>query len=218
MNTFLKTIILGILVFGFIWLNSRMHNENKKHKQNDITNIDSMSNNFSNLGFILNPNYAKKHDIDSNIVNYKFSVCKNYIDKYKNVAINEMKSSGIPASISLSLGLIQSNAGQSELARNNNNHFGIKCLRNKCKTGHCTNTLKELHKVFFINYEKPNDSYQAHTYFLKKKRYEKLFNLKTNDYKKWSGGLYKAGYTTDPHYEHKINMIIEKYNLIQLDY
>ena len=137
-----------------------------------------------------------------------------YIERYKNVAIAHQKQYGIPASITLAQGLLESNAGQSRLAKEANNHFGIKCGGTwKGKTfKHEAETGKEC----FRKYKTVEDSYRDHSLFLKRKRYELLFTYKISDYKKWAKGLYKCGYATDPKYAEKLIGIIERYELNEL--
>lgn len=140
-----------------------------------------------------------------------------YVRRFAKVAQVEMKRYGIPASITLAQGLIESNDGHSKLATQNNNHFGIKCFARNCKKGHCTNHTDDSHKDFFVNYNSAWESYRAHSLFLQKKRYKKLFDLDIKDYKGWAHGLKKAGYATDPRYAHKLIQVIEALELYRLD-
>jgi len=149
-----------------------------------------------------------------------------YINKYKNIAIKEMERTGIPASIKLAQGLLESGAGESTLAKKANNHFGIKC--------HSTWTGKtyyledddfdnngNLIKSCFRVYKNANSSYIAHSEFLrdpkKRYRYGFLFNLDPTDYEAWAKGLKKAGYATSPTYAEKLIRIIETYELYRYD-
>lgn len=141
-----------------------------------------------------------------------------YVKKYKNLARQEMKTHGIPASITLAQGLLESNAGESRLAVNNHNHFGLKCFSRKCKKGHCTNFTDDSHKDFFKKFNDPVESYKAHSYLLKTgSRYNSLFKLKKTDYKGWARGLRKAGYATDPKYDKKLISLIERLKLHKYD-
>lgn len=140
-----------------------------------------------------------------------------YIEQYSPIAIKERKQHGIPASITLAQGLLESQAGESALAIKTNNHFGIKCFLTACPKGHCTNHPDDTHKDFFVRYESPEESYRAHSNFLKKDRYLPLYKLPVNDYRGWANGLARAGYATDPQYGQKLINIIEKYQLYQLD-
>ena len=138
-----------------------------------------------------------------------------YIEQYAPLAVNEQKEHGIPASITLAQGLLESGAGNSELARNSNNHFGIKCGGDwrGAKVYHDDDRRGEC----FRKYKKVSESYHDHSLFLKRTRYQSLFSLKPTDYKGWAHGLKKAGYATDPKYAYKLIDIIEKYNLDRFD-
>jgi len=143
---------------------------------------------------------------------------QHYIETYAPIARAEMKTHGIPASITLAQGLLESVAGTSKLATQTNNHFGIKCFKRTCKRGHCHNFEDDHHKDFFRNYDDPAESYHAHSHFLVHgKRYKSLFKLSPKDYKGWARGLRKAGYATDKKYEYKLISLIERYKLEQYD-
>ncbi|MGK0388800.1 MAG: flagellum-specific peptidoglycan hydrolase FlgJ [Maribacter sp.] len=179
--------------------------------------IPQPANTFSNLGFVLNPNYAKVHKVSKRVVNLHTGKCKDYIDQYASIAQKEMKKFGIPASIKLAQGLLESNAGESKLAKHNNNHFGIKCFSKKCKKGHCSNFTDHSHKDFFKKYDSPKLSYRAHSEFLQKDRYKYLKKLGTDDYQSWAYGLKEAGYATDKRYAGKLIRIIEALDLYEYD-
>jgi len=141
-----------------------------------------------------------------------------YFRAYAPIAQAEMKEHGIPASITLAQGLLESGVGASRLASATNNHFGIKCFEKSCKPGHCVNFDDDHHKDFFRAYGSPLDSYRDHSRFLVgKKRYAKLFKLAPTDYKGWAHGLRAAGYATDPSYGSKLIRIIERYELDTYD-
>lgn len=140
-----------------------------------------------------------------------------YVRKYHELARHEMDKNGIPVSITLAQGLLESNIGESRLARENNNHFGIKCFSKSCRKGHCTNFNDDHHKDFFRKFDTVEESYAAHSKVLEKDRYRSLFRLKTTDYKGWARGLRKAGYATDPRYADKLIRIIENLELYQYD-
>jgi flagellum-specific peptidoglycan hydrolase FlgJ len=141
---------------------------------------------------------------------------EDYIKRFKDMAISEMKKYGVPASITLAQGLVESRAGNSRLAVQNNNHFGIKCFSKKCAKGHCTNHFDDNHKDFFRKYKSTWESFRAHSSLLQKDRYKKLKSYK-KDYKKWAKGLKEAGYATDKKYDQKIIKTIKKYKLYQYD-
>lgn len=178
---------------------------------------DNIANNFGNVGFILNPSYAKKNKIPDAVVEEKLQICKAYVDKFSPVAISEMEKYGIPASITLAQGLLESDAGASRLAQQANNHFGVKCFSNSCKPGHCKNFTDDTHKDFFRTYDSPWESYRAHSLFLQRKRYKHLKDLGKSDYERWAKGLSKAGYATDKKYAPKLIRLIESLGLSQYD-
>lgn len=138
-----------------------------------------------------------------------------YIDQYKDLAIEQMKKYRIPASITLAQGLFESGAGKSELARRGNNHFGIKCHG---WTGATTYHDDDERNECFRAYKNVYESYEDHSKFLAGgKRYSNLFRLKTTDYKGWAQGLKSAGYATNPQYANKLIDIIQLYKLYQYD-
>lgn len=147
-----------------------------------------------------------------------------YIQKYKTIAISEMQRTGIPASIKIAQGILESNSGRSTLAKQSNNHFGIKCGNDwdgKQVYRHDDDYENGLLvRSCFRAYEDPYDSYIAHSDFLSNpnsQRYGFLFNLDQSDYKAWAYGLKESGYATDANYPHKLINIIEKYQLSNLD-
>ena len=138
----------------------------------------------------------------------------NYIKKYHPLAQQQQKMHGIPASITLAQGLLESQCGESRLAKVGNNHFGIKC------NGWTGDTiLKDDDKIndCFRRYARAEDSVSDHSAFLKRKRYAPLFNLKKDDYAAWARTLKKCGYATDPAYPDKLIRLIETYQLYKYD-
>lgn len=138
-----------------------------------------------------------------------------YIDQYKDLAIEQMLKYNIPASITLSQGLLESGAGRSWLTKSSNNHFGIKChgwtgrrvFHDDDERGEC-----------FRAYDNPRQSFEDHSRFLAtQSRYARLFNYSRTDYKSWARGLKHCGYATNPQYASKLIQIIELYNLNQYD-
>ncbi len=138
-----------------------------------------------------------------------------YIEIYKDLAISEMKRSGIPASITLAQGMLESANGNSRLATQANNHFGIKCHDwEGDRIYHDDNAAGEC----FRNYKSAKESYLDHTDFLMtRSRYGFLFNYKSTDYKNWAKGLREAGYATNPNYPQLLINLIERYDLHQYD-
>lgn len=173
-------------------------------------------------------NNSTKHHIAKRIAAFLYIniiICANvfaqnltreqYIEKYKDLAIRQMNQYGIPASIILAQGCLESGNGNSRLAVKANNHFGIKChnwtgkriYHNDDKRGEC-----------FRKYNSPDDSFKDHSEFLKNgKRYRSLFDLKRTDYKAWAHGLKAAGYATNPQYAKMLIDIIEKHSLYKYD-
>lgn len=140
---------------------------------------------------------------------------REFIRRYKHIAISEMERTGIPASITLAQGILESGCGESELAVNANNHFGIKCHD---WTG-ATYTMDDDRKnECFRRYETPEQSWIDHSEFLMSRpRYAGLFKLKTTDYKAWAKGLKAAGYATNPKYADLLIKIIEEEELHKYD-
>ena len=144
------------------------------------------------------------------------SAYQQYIDQYKDIAIEQMQRYHIPASITLAQGLLESGAGRSELTRNSNNHFGIKCNNNW--TGRRTYHDDDAKNDCFRVYDSAYESYEDHSKFLSgNQRYRQLFQLKTTDYKGWAKGLKACGYATSPVYAEKLIEIIQLYKLYQYD-
>ncbi|RLD22379.1 MAG: hypothetical protein DRI69_01310 [Bacteroidetes bacterium] len=149
-----------------------------------------------------------------------------YIDRYKDVAVVEMHRTGIPASIKLAQGILESNAGASMLAERANNHFGIKCGsawkgKTMQRKDDDRNAQGKLVKSCFRSFGSAKESYVAHSDFLldpnKKYRYGFLFSLDSDDYRSWAYGLKKAGYATNPNYPKLLIKIIEQYELFKID-
>lgn len=142
-------------------------------------------------------------------------VVQAYIDSYSEIAQEEMLQYGIPASITLAQGILESGAGRGELTNKANNHFGIKCHGwEGDKVYHDDDEAQEC----FRKYDDPKYSFRDHSLFLtQRSRYQALFKLKKDDYKGWAKGLKKAGYATDPKYPNKLISIIERYDLEKYD-
>ena len=138
-----------------------------------------------------------------------------YISQYYLIAQKEMQRSGVPASITLAQGILESGAGQGDLTKRANNHFGIKChdwngervFHDDDKRGEC-----------FRKYKNPETSFKDHSDFLTSRvRYSFLFELEKTDYKSWAKGLKQAGYATDHRYPSKLISLIERYELYDFD-
>lgn len=154
---------------------------------------------------------------------HHFSVAQNkrisraeYIEKYKDVAIDKMRQTGIPASITLAQACLESDDGNSWLAREANNHFGIKCGNNW--TGERIYKDDDMPNDCFRKYKNVAESYDDHSnYLLNTKRYASLFQLDSRDYKGWAQGLKDAGYATNPQYAQLLIKIIEDNQLYKYD-
>lgn len=148
-------------------------------------------------------------------INLRGNTYEEYIAEYAGLAREQMRLYNIPASITLAQGLLESGAGRSTLAREGNNHFGIKChadwtgdtmLRNDDAPDEC-----------FRVYATPEESFADHSRFLRRKRYASLFDLDPTDYVGWACGLKRCGYATDPKYAERLISIIELYSLYNFD-
>ena len=135
-----------------------------------------------------------------------------YIKNYKDLAIEEMQRTGIPASIKLAQGIHETSAGTSDLVRRSNNHFGLKCKSEW--TGMTVKHTDDAPNECFRKYESSKDSYKDQSNYLKNSpRYGSLFDLDPTDYKAWAFGLKKAGYATNPKYSQVLIKLIEVYDL-----
>lgn len=139
-----------------------------------------------------------------------------YINRYKNIAIEHMERYGIPASITMAQGILESDSGNSNLARKSNNHFGIKCKKDW--TGERVYHTDDAPNECFRKYDSVEDSYLDHAEFLDKSpRYDSLFAYSATDYKSWARGLKAAGYATAKDYAERLVRLIEDNKLYLLD-
>lgn len=139
----------------------------------------------------------------------------NYIDTYKQYAMDDMLQYGIPASIKLAQGILESGSGRGSLSIRANNHFGIKCHD---WTGESVRHDDDELQECFRKYSHVKYSYRDHSLFLtQRSRYRPLFSLEKDDYKGWARGLRRAGYATDPKYPEKLINLIERYQLYRYD-
>ncbi len=143
-------------------------------------------------------------------------IVENYIANYSDIAMEEMIEYGVPASITLAQGILESGAGRGKLTVKSNNHFGIKC-HTGWKGGRVYHD-DDKRQECFRKYNDPRNSFKDHSVFLaSRSRYKTLFSLNKSDYKGWAKGLRKAGYATDPKYPQKLISIIERYKLDKYD-
>ena len=171
---------------------------------------DNRGNHFSNLPF---GNSGRKAVTEAE----KRRKMQLYVKKYAKIAQSQMREYGIPASITLAQGLLESDAGESRLAIENNNHFGIKCFSKTCKRGHCTNFTDDSHKDFFRKFDSATESFKAHSQLLAGERYQFLYRYRKTDYNSWAKGLRRAGYATDPNYHQKLIRLIQEMDLHDYD-
>lgn len=165
---------------------------------------------------INNKKTKKEVLVATSTVTVKADHITNYIEQYKAVAMQNMRTYGIPASIKLAQAILESGSGKGKLATQANNHFGIKCQNvwNGETITHTDDALDEC----FRKYDSADESFKDHSLFLTSRaHYNPLFYLEPNDYKSWANGLKKAGYATDPNYPNKLISLIERYELYKYD-
>ena len=151
----------------------------------------------------------------SNVRTYEEEI-KLYVANFNEIAKNNMKTHGIPASIILAQGILESGAGKGKLAQSANNHFGIKC--HKGWTGDSVKHDDDAEQECFRKYSQPSESYKDHSIFLTTRtRYANLFKLDKGDYQSWARGLKAAGYATDVKYPDKLIGLIERFELYKYD-
>ena len=137
-----------------------------------------------------------------------------YIERYKAVALQHEKDYGVPASITLAQGILESSVGQSKMALEANNHFGIKAYH---WSGEVYGACDSLKQVGYRKYGAPEDSFLDHAMFLKGPRYSVLYQIDVTDYRSWAQGLRDCGYAEDVNYPTKLIAIIEQYELYSLN-
>ena len=189
-----------------------------QRKRSEEIHVELAPGSLNNTTFAIDPAFARRNAIREEEVGDRMSKCNSYVERFAPVAMAEMRKFGIPASIILAQGLLESNAGDSPLSRTANNHFGIKCFSKTCKKGHCANFTDDSHKDFFVKYGNAWSSFRAHSDMLQKsKRYHALFELDATDYKNWALGLEKSGYATDRMYAEKLLSLIQSLGLHRYD-
>lgn len=207
-------LLISALLLGSCKSNKKATTYKKKKKTERVVTVKPKKNREPIVIIETKPKVEIKKETPKN-ESYS-DIVSNYIKQYAYIAKFEMKEHGIPASITLAQGILESGAGRADLCVKSNNHFGIKCHSNWKgeRVYHDDDTSQEC----FRKYEIPENSFRDHSLFLaKRSRYSSLFSLPKNDYKSWAKGLKKAGYATDPKYPNKLISIIEKYNLYNYD-
>ena len=182
---------------------------------NSLARTDDPAPHISNLTLVLSPDYGQRKGLPEHIVAAKKQRVRDYLDRHQAAARREMATYGIPASITLAQALLESNAGDSKLAVNSNNHFGIKC-RTKCLGCTCRNYGDDTRYDMFRVFDTVADSFREHSILLNTARYAKL-KRHGKDYVKWAHGLKACGYATDPNYGTKLIKIIENLGLDRYD-
>ncbi|WP_157472306.1 glycoside hydrolase family 73 protein [Neolewinella persica] len=182
---------------------------------NEVAPTSDPAPHISNLTLVLSPDYGERKKLPPNIIKAKKDRVQNYLKRYSEIAQKEMVDFGIPASITLAQGLLESNAGDSKLAVNSNNHFGIKC-RKKCLGCTCRNYGDDTRYDMFRVFTSAAESFREHSELLNTSRYAKL-KAHGSDYKKWAHGLKACGYATDKNYGNKLVKIIENLGLDSYD-
>lgn len=203
----LKKIVLLMFVGSLIYsCGSKKSVARKRHKKSNTEQVI--------IGKA--PNRELSNSIDPKpITPVKISSTEQYLAMYSEIAKNEMRLYGIPASITLAQGILESNSGRGRLSVEANNHFGIKCHDwTGARVYHDDDRAHEC----FRKYKDAKYSYRDHSLFLStRKRYAKLFELDKDDYKHWAKELKAAGYATDRKYPEKLISLIERYKLYDLD-
>jgi flagellum-specific peptidoglycan hydrolase FlgJ len=156
-------------------------------------------------------------EVEETLVFSGESNVKRYVLRFQNLAISEMESYGIPASITIAQGILESDSGQSDLAVRGNNHFGIKCKRRGCKHKNCINKCDDSCRDYFVTYDTAWESYRHHSLLLSNPNFRYISLQSCTDYKCWANGLQNKGYATSKTYAKKLIRLIEKYNLYHLD-
>jgi len=209
----IKIVLLVTIVFMLVLScgsNKGVVTKKTKTKKDDITKVDTSE----KVGIEETEKEAKEISIKETPEVYA-SPTEEYIAIYSDIAQEEMKQYGVPASITLAQGILESSSGKGRLAVKANNHFGIKChdwtgatiFHDDDEKGEC-----------FRKYKNSKYSFKDHSVFLtSRKRYHKLFMLEKDDYKGWSKELKAAGYATDRKYPQKLISIIERYQLYRFD-
>lgn len=174
---------------------------------------DNLANHFSNVSFPDEDGHFEP--LERRAAKRKKQLA--YVKQFVRVAQSERDRFGVPASITLGQGLLESDAGGSPLSTTANNHFGIKCFSRSCRRGHCKNFTDDSHKDFFRVYASDWESFRAHSQLLQAGRYRRLYKLGKKDYTGWALGLSKAGYATDKKYAQKLIHLIEDLDLHQYD-
>lgn len=206
----MKQIVLGIVLALFLMGCSakKRSTSSKKKEKTRVAYTKSP-------GFKDQETYPLPAD-DGKFASFPIHSVEEYIDTFSEIAKAEMEAYGIPASITLAQGILESGFGKSELVLKTNNHFGIKCHNNW--DGAFAYHDDDAKGECFRKYNHPMYSFRDHSIFLSSRsRYASLFDLRRDNYKGWAKGLKAAGYATDPRYPQKLISFIERYDLNRFD-
>ena len=210
-------LLFSMLLFSCGASKSKKKSSSKKHKTtNTVTRKPVVRKTATVAGNSNTSNSSSEVLTATSNVKVTTEIVNAYISSYKGIAQSNMREYGIPSSIIIAQGILESGSGTGTLCMNANNHFGI-----KCHTGWDGPSVKhddDSEQECFRKYGHPSESYRDHALFLTSRaRYSSLFSLKKDDYKAWAKGLKNAGYATDPKYPDKLISLIERYRLDRYD-
>ncbi|MDE3742745.1 glucosaminidase domain-containing protein [Maribacter polysaccharolyticus] len=209
MKKLISIAVLGIFLIGCKASKRTTHTDRSVQREAKTTN-ENTRHTYASTG-----RYPLPED-DGKFKRFSIGSAEEYIDTFSEISQYEMKAYGIPASITLAQGLLESGYGKGELAVKTNNHFGIKC--HKGWQGDYDYHDDDEKGECFRKYNHPMYSYRDHSEFLTSRaRYAFLFNYGSTDYERWAKGLREAGYATDRKYPQKLIYLIEKYKLYRFD-
>lgn len=211
----MQKILLVLVALCCVGCSSARDNATREKIRSEYSKKDKKSKSISKSNAKSTKRKAEKLEATSNVTVTNITV-QEYIDAYKFVAMENMKMFGIPASIKLAQGILESGSGTGTLSREANNHFGIKCAGNW--EGESVAFTDDAPDECFRKYKSPLESFSDHSNFLvNRSRYQQLFSLDKKDYVAWANGLKNAGYATDPKYAQKLIDIIERHELYKYD-
>lgn len=211
------TIFITLIQLGIAYLGVHLMQETTVSVQRDIGLVKES---ILSLPFVPHTEEVLKESSDYSPqvpIAAKARSVEEYVKRFYKVAQGEQRKFGIPASISLAQGIVESRFGTSKLAIQNNNHFGIKCFSKKCSDGHCTNHKDDHRKDFFRKFPTAWESWRAHSLVIKSTRYTRHLKTYGRDYQGWAKALKRGGYATDDDYAEKLVSVIKEYKLYKYD-
>ena len=171
---------------------------------------------YQDLQFLLEPDYATRHQLPRDLVDAKLDACRAYVTRFAKTAIAEKARYNVPVAIKLAQGLLESENGKNPLAVAANNHFALPCGISPDATG-CLPAQRYGHTAEFQRFDAPWNSFRMHSLLLNSDQYSHLLRLPAKDYKAWARGLQMAGYSPDPNYADKLVKVIEGLELFLFD-